>query len=672
MIVRELLLTARFEIVNTLGRRSFWLTTFLLPAVVLVLVFVAQSAVFSGDDIAVDAGGAGLPSQEEDVTAVGYVDLGKTLTTTPRPLLPGLATAYEDENQARAALAAGDISRYYLIPGDYVTSGRLTVVAAEYKPLRALDGSEFITYVINTGLTGDENLARLLFDPTPELRTVALAPGGAVTPKHPAAWTIAYFIFGYLAYASLYATLGALASKARDANQFVTITIIPLIVPLLFSAVFAQSPDGALATTLSLFPLTSPVAMVARLGTATVPWWQSAAGLVLLAALAYLLTLQAARSFSAENLLSTKVLDWQRVKGAMNSRIAAVLAGAKNPSPAKRTTAFTAGSEQERPAAPNPAAPVPAASRYRLYFNILAAFTLLVVGTVQAVQGSSVGALLAAWGVILAALAYRNHRKRRRQPLGSVEGEEHLTTFRLVGVAQPQHPSRNLGGGDHEHQVARDGLTGRHFCRIGHGVGNLGPAHLVDASPGSHKDSDHTGPEGYRLLTRAQCFHLDECILLAGHRRLVELVVLKNDVGGVDDGSDHLYPPPAHLFLTAQGHGVFPHAGAALGNRARRGLRWLSGSRRLRRRGRCFILRGGHHYGLGGRSSDARVVSPATPGDSQRTERTYRQSFECVSHVATPPRLAPTGIAPGSHVPTQRRPFSLSYARRRSESRSTS
>ena len=65
--------------------------------------------------------------------------------------------------------------------------------------------------------------------------------------------------------------LGVLTPTARDANHFVYIAIIPLVVPLLFNSVISQSPNGALAVTLSLVPLTSPIAMVARLGATLVP-----------------------------------------------------------------------------------------------------------------------------------------------------------------------------------------------------------------------------------------------------------------------------------------------------------------------------------------------------------------------------------------------------------------
>jgi ABC-2 type transport system permease protein len=130
-------------------------------------------------------------------------------------------------------------------------------------------------------------------------------------------WTFVYFLLGYLMYASIYSVLGVLSPTARDANQFVFVAIVPLVIPLLFVTTFTEVPDGALATTLSLFPLTSPVAMVARLGAGSVPWWQLAVGAAALAILAYLFVLLAGRLFRASNLLSNRGLTWTRLKTAL-------------------------------------------------------------------------------------------------------------------------------------------------------------------------------------------------------------------------------------------------------------------------------------------------------------------------------------------------------------------
>lgn len=119
------------------------------------------------------------------------------------------------------------------------------------------------------------------------------------------AWGLVFFLLGYAVYASLMAGLGALAPNLREATQATFVIILPLIIPLFFSStVFANQPNGALATSLSLFPLSAPVAMLARLSAGSVPWWQPWLSAFLLAGTAVLILRAVAGMFRAQALLS--------------------------------------------------------------------------------------------------------------------------------------------------------------------------------------------------------------------------------------------------------------------------------------------------------------------------------------------------------------------------------
>jgi ABC-2 type transport system permease protein len=132
-------------------------------------------------------------------------------------------------------------------------------------------------------------------------------PGGFIP------FTLVYFLLGFLLYASLFAALGVMARTVREASQLTYVALVPLIVPMLVSSTLVQNPQGGLAVALSLIPLTSPVAMVTRLAAGTVPAWQLAAGLVLLAGTTYAVVLLAARFFRVENLLSNRAFSWRRL-----------------------------------------------------------------------------------------------------------------------------------------------------------------------------------------------------------------------------------------------------------------------------------------------------------------------------------------------------------------------
>jgi ABC-2 type transport system permease protein len=87
-----------------------------------------------------------------------------------------------------------------------------------------------------------------------------------------------YFIGGYLMYASLFAAVGSAVSEDMQEAQQLTLPItMPIILAFVIMTKAATDPNSGIALFGSLFPLTSPIVMMARIpygiGT-TVPWWQ--------------------------------------------------------------------------------------------------------------------------------------------------------------------------------------------------------------------------------------------------------------------------------------------------------------------------------------------------------------------------------------------------------------
>ena len=89
------------------------------------------------------------------------------------------------------------------------------------------------------------------------------------------------FIGGYLLYASFFAAVGASVNTTEDSSQF-TLPVMIVIVFGMYAAIGSQgNTDGPLAFWSSLFPLTSPIVMMARIPFG-VPLWQEVLSLVLL------------------------------------------------------------------------------------------------------------------------------------------------------------------------------------------------------------------------------------------------------------------------------------------------------------------------------------------------------------------------------------------------------
>ncbi|NOZ50826.1 MAG: ABC transporter permease [Chloroflexi bacterium] len=124
---------------------------------------------------------------------------------------------------------------------------------------------------------------------------------------------LVFFILGYFLYASLLGAVGALAPNVREGTQFTFMLIFPLILPFWVNSTFVSAPHGPLTLFLSLFPLTAPTAMVARLAVGSVPGWQLGLSLLGLLAATYAFVSLAARFFRADVLLSSSSLNWRRI-----------------------------------------------------------------------------------------------------------------------------------------------------------------------------------------------------------------------------------------------------------------------------------------------------------------------------------------------------------------------
>jgi len=147
-------------------------------------------------------------------------------------------------------------------------------------------------------------------------------PSAIVFPPSFLVWGLVFFVLGYAVYASLMAGLGALAPNLREATQLTFIIMLPLIIPLFFSStIFMQDPNGAIATALSLFPLSAPVAMMARLSAGGVPWWHPLLASVLLAGTAVLIVRAVAGMFRAQALVSGQSIKFKTYFQALIGRI---------------------------------------------------------------------------------------------------------------------------------------------------------------------------------------------------------------------------------------------------------------------------------------------------------------------------------------------------------------
>ena len=138
--------------------------------------------------------------------------------------------------------------------------------------------------VLGVGAIG---LAQFAAIGTAALVTVAVMDS-ADAPSLPGsvlAWSILWFILGYLFYSVVYAALGATTSRIEDAQSAIA-PVTGLMLLGYFGVIFAEeNPGSPFTLLLSYFPPTAPVVMTYRSAVHAAPTWQilTSAAVMLLA-----------------------------------------------------------------------------------------------------------------------------------------------------------------------------------------------------------------------------------------------------------------------------------------------------------------------------------------------------------------------------------------------------
>jgi ABC-2 type transport system permease protein len=416
--MRNILIVLKYEVITTLSKVSFWVMTFLFPAVVIILSLGSQLLVQSNlDEIQNEVPGS---STSQGGPVYAYVDEAGLIQSLPEGLPLEMLNPYADLASAQADLEAGKIDAYMRIPAEYLETRELVWVQHTFNPMSNTP-EDFFEYLINYNLLDDPQIASLLsvdrpstifhnLQPQPEVSTTEgpSDPGMSMATSYGALfiffmlltsssglmlssvskektnrvaevlllslnprelmagkllglslvaifqmlawilsimlflkqgsgliaglsqinlpgsfllWAVLFFTLGFLLYASLMGAIGALAPDLREAGQFTFLLLLPLMVPVFLNTVFVDAPHGQVATILSLVPLTAPTAMLTRLVSGNVPFWQTAASLAGLAVTTYLIVLLSARFFRPETLLSSEALNWRSFTAAVRQAV---------------------------------------------------------------------------------------------------------------------------------------------------------------------------------------------------------------------------------------------------------------------------------------------------------------------------------------------------------------
>lgn len=196
--MHKILLVVKHEIITTLQKRSFWIMTFLFPAI--IIFFNLGTQIIAGSSFDQEDVQGILAGTSTTPETIAYVDEAGLIDRLPASMSSATLQEFASETDARAALADGRFDYFFLIPADYVTNGELIVITRDFQPFNT-PNENLLTFVLAYNLTGDEETAVALLDPTPAVRQQSLVPQNGNDQSNPLTFFVPFatmFIFFFL------------------------------------------------------------------------------------------------------------------------------------------------------------------------------------------------------------------------------------------------------------------------------------------------------------------------------------------------------------------------------------------------------------------------------------------------------------------------------------------
>jgi ABC-2 type transport system permease protein len=187
--MRNILTVIKHEIFTTLSKPSFWIMAILFP------LFIVGINVFT--QITTRQAVEDVRTQEAERLSRGvtmsYVDEAGIIRMFPEDAPSRLFVEYPTQEAAQLALINHEIDSYTIITADYLRTGQVYVVQAEFNPLGSTPEDVF-QYIITYNLTGDAKLTAAIKDPLKDVNATAIAPPSADASRRPGSEALAYIV----------------------------------------------------------------------------------------------------------------------------------------------------------------------------------------------------------------------------------------------------------------------------------------------------------------------------------------------------------------------------------------------------------------------------------------------------------------------------------------------
>jgi ABC-2 type transport system permease protein len=222
-------LVLKHEVKTTLAKRSFWFTTFLFPLLIMAFTLVPQ--LLAGDAIAQSTQAALMPPAGTSAT-IGYVDRAEIVRALPADLAPETLRAYASEAAAQAALQAGEIMRYYVVPAGFLETGQVSLVTPQGSIFTSPESYSVMEYVLDSNLLGDAALARLVMSPTDGAKQMILRPDPTQSQADPSAFGVTFLVmfilFFTITLSSGYMLQSVVKEKENRTAEVLLLSVSPI------------------------------------------------------------------------------------------------------------------------------------------------------------------------------------------------------------------------------------------------------------------------------------------------------------------------------------------------------------------------------------------------------------------------------------------------------------
>lgn len=262
------------EYKTAVGRKSFWIMTFIFPVLMLAFGIVMgilmsdSSSTMSIMDSINDK--TGITPEEETMTAAKAVSMMVGVILTMAMLVCGSQimqmVRQEKTNRIMEFLAT-------CVTGRTMLTAKIISVALICLTQVLLWAACFVLFGLGFIIVFDISIPwHYLLHPLLWKTLI---------------WSMLYFIGGFMMFSSLFAACGALTDSNNENQQYLTILMMFVLASMYIGMYAVDHPTSVLAQVCAYFPLTSPTVGAVNAITGEVPVWSSILSLIVLYVCAY-------------------------------------------------------------------------------------------------------------------------------------------------------------------------------------------------------------------------------------------------------------------------------------------------------------------------------------------------------------------------------------------------